>query len=75
MPTTSEPVRSLGFAAIDWIEHYLVHGPGDVQGLPIELDDELAAFVVKAYRVDNKGQRVVRRAFLSRPPRLGKDCL
>lgn len=58
--------RSLGFAAISWIEHYLVHGPGDVQGEPVELDDEFAAFLLKAYRVDARGHRRVRRAFLSR---------
>ena len=29
---------SLGWSAISWIEHYLVHGPGDVQGQPVELD-------------------------------------
>ena len=64
---TTTPSPSLGWAAIDWIEHYLVHGPGDVQGQPIELDDEFAAFIVKAYRVHPKtGARIVRRAFLSR---------
>ena len=58
---------TMGWAAISWIEHYLVHGPGDVQGQPIELDDEFAAFILKAYRLDPKtGERVVRRAFLSR---------
>lgn len=62
----SEPFHSLGFAAVSWIEHYLIHGPGDVQGQPIELDDEYGAFIVKAYRVDALGQRSVRRAFLSR---------
>jgi hypothetical protein len=59
--------RSLGFYAIAWIEHLLVHGPGDVQGKPIELDDELAAFTLKAYELDARGDRKVRRAFLSRP--------
>jgi hypothetical protein len=57
---------TLGFSAISWIEHYLVHGPGDVQGQPIELDDEFAAFTLKAYEVDKRGQRKIRRAFLSR---------
>ena len=62
---TADP--SLGWAAVDWIEHYLVHGPGDVQGQRIELDDEFATFIIKAYRVDPKtGERLVRRAFLSR---------
>lgn len=61
-----EPVRSLGWVAVSWIEYYLVHGPGDVQGEQVELDDEFAAFLLKAYRVDRRGERVVRRAFLSR---------
>src|SRR3954469_1161771 len=62
----SSPFLTLGFAAVDWIEHFLVHGPGDVQGQRVELDDEIAGFIVKAYRVDDQGQRKVRRAFLSR---------
>lgn len=74
MTTSSDP--SLGWAAIDWIEHYLVHGPGDVQGQPIELDDEFAAFIVKAYRLNAKtGERLVRRAFLSRAKGRSKSGL
>lgn len=57
---------TLGFAGISWIEHYLVHGPGDVQGKAIELDDEFATFMLKAYEVDEAGARKIRRAFLSR---------
>lgn len=71
----AEPFLSLGFAAVDWIEHYLVHGPGDVQGQPIELDDEYAGFVIKAYRVNKSGEKVVRRAFLSRPKGRAKSEL
>lgn len=59
-------VRTLGFEAIHWIETYLVHGPGDVQGEPLILDDEYAAFIINAYRLDSKGARQMRRAFLSR---------
>lgn len=66
MVTTSKPFRSLGFYAIAWIEHFLVHGPGDVQGQSIELDDEFATFILKAYEVAPDGSRKVRRAFLSR---------
>lgn len=66
---------SLGFAGIDWIEHFLVHGPGDVQGKPIELDDEFAAFILKAYEVDAHGRRKVRRAFLSRAKGRSKSGL
>jgi len=59
---------SLGFVAIEWIEAYLCHGPGDVQGQKLVIDDEMAAFIVRAYQLDPKtGRRKVNRAFLSRP--------
>jgi phage terminase large subunit-like protein len=46
-----------------------------VQGQEIVLDDEFAAFIVKAYRVDPKGARKVRRAFLSRSKGRSKSGL
>jgi len=72
-----EPDRfiSLGFVVIDWIEHYLVHGPGDVEGQPIELDDEFAAFIVGAYELDDQGRRKKRRAVISRPKGRAKSEL
>lgn len=67
---------SLGFTAIDWIEAYLCHGPGDVQGQPLVIDDEMAAFIVRAYRLDAlTGRRKVNRAFLSRPKGRAKSEL
>jgi hypothetical protein len=72
---TATDLRSLGWAAIDWIEHYLVHGPGDVQGQPIELDDEFAEFIVRAYVLAAHGDRIVRRAFLSRAKGRSKSGL
>lgn len=58
---------SLGPLVVQQIETFLCHGPGDVVGEPIELDDEFYAFVVKAYRLDPEtGRRVYRRGFLSR---------
>jgi hypothetical protein len=75
MAPTTERFLTLGFAAVDWIEHFLVHGPGDVQGQPIELDDEFAAFILKAYEVDEHGSRKVRRAFLSRSKGRSKSGL
>jgi phage terminase large subunit-like protein len=58
---------SLGPALVQWYETYLVHGPGDVMGDPIEIDDEFYEFLVRAYRLDPEtGRRVYRRAFLSR---------
>lgn len=69
-------ISTLGWSAISWIEHYLVHGPGDVQGEEVELDDEFAAFILKAYRLNPKtGARNIRRAFLSRAKGRSKSGL
>ncbi|MFN2344760.1 MAG: hypothetical protein ABR616_03480 [Dermatophilaceae bacterium] len=76
MATTTDPFVTLGWSAISWIEHYLVHGPGDVQGQAVELDDEFARFILKAYRLDpTTGNRHVRRAFLSRAKGRSKSGL
>lgn len=68
MVSKKEPKKfiSLGFEAIAWIEHYLCHGIGDIAGEPIELDDEFASFILKAYQLDDNGKRIVNRAFISR---------
>lgn len=58
---------TLGWAVIDWIEQRLVHGPGDVQGQPIELTDEQCRFLLAAYALNREGRRLIRRAFISRP--------
>lgn len=63
---------TLGFQVIDWIETYLPHGPGDVQGDEWVIDDEIALFICWAYRVypqdhPRAGRRMVQRAILSRP--------
>ena len=57
---------SLGWLAIWWIENFCVHGPGDVQGQAVELDDEFAAFILDVYAIDEKGRRLYDSAFLSR---------
>jgi phage terminase large subunit-like protein len=59
--------RTLGPGVIEWIEANLCHGPGDVQGQPLHLDDEFVAFVCRAYAIDDHGRRLVRRAVYSRP--------
>lgn len=69
------PEYSLGYQVIDWIETYLVHGPGDVQGQPIKLDREYSRFIVDAYEVDRTGRRRVSRALLSRPKGRAKSEL
>jgi hypothetical protein len=59
--------RSLGYALADWIEFYLVHGPGDVQGQEVELDSEILRFIVCAYAIDGRGRRRFDEVVLSRP--------
>lgn len=71
---------TLGADVCDWIEEYLIHGPGDVQGSPIELDDEYREFVYRVYEVFPKGhpkagRRRYQRAFLSRPKGRAKSEL
>ncbi|TXS35366.1 terminase TerL endonuclease subunit [Streptomyces sp. t39] len=58
--------RSLGYALADWIEFYLVHGPGDVQGQEIELDEEILRFIVCCYAIGADGRRRFDEAMLSR---------
>ncbi|MYW96012.1 Terminase [Amycolatopsis rubida] len=58
--------RSLGWLGSAWVEHFTVHGPGDVQGDDVDLDDEFAGFLVDAYALDGHGRRQYSRAVLSR---------
>ena len=71
---------TLGPVVCDWIETYLCHGPGDVQGEPLVLDDEYRSFIWKAYELWPRdhvlaGRRVFQRAFLSRPKGRAKSEL
>lgn len=63
---THDRQRSLGWIAIWWIETFCVHGPGDVQGEPVELDEEFAAFILDSYALDDSGRRLYDSAFISR---------
>lgn len=58
-----------------WLELMLCHGPGDVQGTDVALDDEFRAFIWRAYELREDGARRYRRAFLSRPKGRGKSEL
>ncbi len=58
--------RSLGWLGAAWIEHWTIHGPGDVQGEPVDLDDEFAGFLIDSYALDHPGRRLYSRAVLSR---------
>lgn len=59
-------VRSLGWFMTAWVEHWCVHGPGDVEGDPVILDDEIAEFLVNAYALDDTGRRLYSNVVLSR---------
>jgi hypothetical protein len=58
--------RTLGPIVAAWIESNLCHGPGDVQGQTVELDDEQVRFLFRCYEIDGQGRRLVRRAVYSR---------
>lgn len=58
---------SLGFLGVWWIENFTVHGPGDVQGLPVRYGPETTEFIVDCYAMDARGRRLYDSAFLSRP--------
>lgn len=67
---------TLGWQIIHHLEHHFVHGPGDVQGETIRLDDELACFILRCYALDPvTGRRVYDEALLSRPKGRAKSEL
>jgi hypothetical protein len=67
-PLFAGHVCSLGYTMLDWYEEYACHGPGDVQGEPLDFDDELRDFIIACYRLDPiTGRRLYREAILSEP--------
>ena len=64
--------RSLGHLTLSWIEHFCVHGPGDVEGISLApecglpLDDEFAGLIVDCYALGEDGRRLYDSVFLSR---------
>ena len=61
---------SLGYAVVDWLTEYACHGPGDVQGEPLNFadDPEVEEFIVDCYEVDqNSGRRLRQKAVYSAP--------
>lgn len=55
---------SLGKQVCAWIEETLVHGPGDLRGMPVKLDDEKRALIYRMYEVFPKDHpQVGRRRF------------
>lgn len=54
-PVDEEPYPSLGGQVCDFIETYLVFGPGDLRGEPARLDDEKRALIWRMYEVYPQG--------------------
>lgn len=76
-----KPAPTLGWETIAWVETFLVHGPGDVQGQGIKLDEEFQAFLLRAYELVPDGahpkgwRRRFNRCVLSRPKGRSKSEL
>jgi len=67
-PLFEGQICSLGYDLIDFIEEWMVHGPGDIEGSPVEVDDEMADFIIECYRLNPEtGHREYDEAVLSRP--------
>lgn len=67
-PLFEGQICSLGYELIDFIEENMVHGPGDIEGEPVEVDDEMSDFIIECYRLDEEtGRRLYDEGVLSRP--------
>ena len=70
IPQDDKKYPTLGPQVCDFIESYLVHGPGDLRGLPVELDQEKRALIYRMYEVYPKdhawaGRRRFKRCAIS----------
>jgi phage terminase large subunit-like protein len=75
-PEDDDDFPTLGLQVADWIEEFCCHGPGDIQGEPVELDREWLLFLADAYRLDPvTGRRVYDEGVLSRPKGRAKSEL
>lgn len=68
---------TLGPQVCDFIERYLVHGPGDLRGQPVRLDDEKRALIWRMYEVYPRGhpmagRRRFKRVAICLPKGVGK---
>lgn len=55
VPRDETPYPTLGSQVVAFIEAYLVHGPGDLRGQPVRLDDEKRALLYRMYEVFPQG--------------------
>jgi hypothetical protein len=69
-PSFDGQVCSLGYEVVDWLTEYACHGPGDVQGEPLDFsaDPEVEDFLVEAYELDPvTGRRMRAKVVYSAP--------
>jgi phage terminase large subunit-like protein len=67
-PAFDGHVCSLGYLVADFIQAYMCHGEGDIQGQPAVVDTEMLDHIVECYRLDpSTGRRAYNEAVLSRP--------
>lgn len=67
------PWPTLGPQVVDFIESFLVHGPGDLRGKPVHLDDEKRALICRMYEIyprdypdrEQRGRRRFKRCAIS----------
>lgn len=69
-PLDEKPWPTLGPEVVAWMRDHLVYGPGDLRGIPYDLDDEKVGLVYRMYEVYPKdhpeaGRRRFRRCCLS----------
>lgn len=55
VPKDSQAFPTIGDQVCAWIESYLVHGPGDLRGLPVQLDAEKRALIYRMYEIFPQG--------------------
>ena len=41
-------ICSVGYEVLDWIHEYTCHGVGDIQGEPLDLDDEMRDHIMES---------------------------
>lgn len=69
---------SLGYQVVEWLETYTCHGPGDVEGEPLDFrtDPDFEAFLIDAYALDPEtGRRLVEKGVISAPKGRAKSEL
>ncbi|MER5608364.1 hypothetical protein AB0F93_00210 [Micromonospora tulbaghiae] len=73
-----DPAKSLGWLATAWMEFFVRHGPGDVQGQPVVHGEEYTEVIVNCYAVGEHARNnhlLYDSSFLSRPKGCDKSGL